>query len=276
MKIERIDLYKYFKIERLVENAQGYLNIYLLENCFEPRLRPAMLIIPGGGYAHVSLREKEPVALKYMEQGYNAFTLDYSVSLICNAHFPTQLIEAAMAMAYIKKNARKLGVDKNHVGAIGFSAGGHLCGMLATMFDAPEVIDALGDNAKYVRPDAVVLSYPVIVSGKYEHSGSIVNISGGDEKLMQRLSLDKRVTANSVPAFIWSTVTDAGVPVENSFFMAMAYRNSGVPFEFHVFTEGVHGLSIATQETSIVNGPVQKWIALSMTWLENRGFKIKK
>ncbi len=275
MKVERIDLYKYFKVEK-PQNAAGYLNVYLLENCFEPRLRPAMLVIPGGGYSHVSLREKECVALKYMEKGFNAFTLDYSVKSFCEASFPSQLIEGAMAMAYIKKNAKKLGVDKNHVGAIGFSAGGHLCGMLATMFDAPEVIKALGNNAKYVRPDAVVLSYPVITSGEKAHRGSFINLSGGDKSLEERLSLENNVTENSPPAFIWSTVTDGAVPMENSILMAMAYKKNNIPFELHVFEDGIHGLSIGTQETSYINVPIQQWIPLSMTWLENRGFKIKK
>ncbi len=275
MKVERIDLYKHFKVKK-PQNAAGFLNVYILENCFEPRNRPAMLVIPGGGYGHVSLREKECVALKYMEKGYNAFTLDYSVKSFCDACFPTQLVEGAMAMAYIKKNAKKLGVDKNHVGAIGFSAGGHLCGMLATMFDAPEVISALGDNAKFVRPDAVVLSYPVITSGEKAHKGSFVNLTDDNQELMERLSLENRVTANSSPAFIWATVGDNAVPMENALYMAMAYRKNGVPFEFHVFEKGSHGLSIATQESMYVNVPVQQWVPLSMTWLEDKGFKIKK
>ena len=107
--VEKIDLYKYFKIKK-PENASGILTTYILANCYEPRLRPAMLVIPGGGYSHVSARECECVALKYMEKGFNAFTLSYSVKGKCDVCFPYQLIEGAMAMAYIKKNAKKLGV----------------------------------------------------------------------------------------------------------------------------------------------------------------------
>ena len=275
MIVEKIDLYKYFKIKK-PENASGILTTYILANCYEPRLRPAMLVIPGGGYSHVSARECECVALKYMEKGFNAFTLSYSVKGKCDVCFPYQLIEGAMAMAYIKKNAKKLGVDRNHVAAIGFSAGGHLCGMLATMFNAPEVKEALKSNAKYVRPDAVVLSYPVITSGEKAHKGSFINLSGGDESLYQRLSLENQVTEESSPAFIWSTMTDGAVPVENSFYMVMAYKSKGVPCEFHVFEKGGHGLSIATQESIWVSPAIQQWVPLSITWLENRGFKLKK
>jgi len=274
MRTEKIDLYEYFKVERPI-GAAGYLTTLLLDEYTfaQDRLRPAMLVIAGGGYAGVSAREKEPIAMKYLANGFNCFTLDYSVAPTA---FPCQLIEGAMAMAYIRKNAKKLCVDNNYVSAIGFSAGGHLCAMLATLFNAPELYDTLGKDAEYCRPDAVVLSYPVITSGDKRHDGSIRNLSGGDESLFDRLSLEKQVTKNSPPAFIWTTTTDACVPMENSMYMAMAYRENGVPFELHVFEEGKHGLSVAELETNIENVPVQQWIPLSITWLKNRGFKIKK
>ncbi len=276
MKVEKIDLYAFFKLER-PENARGYLTTYVLDNCVENRLRPAMLVLGGGGYAFVSPREQEPVALKYMEKGFNAFVLDYTTAESSKACFPTQLIEGAMAIAYIRLNATELGVDENHVATIGFSAGGHLCGMLATMFDAPEVIDALGDNAKYTRPDAVVLSYAVITSGDMAHKGSFNNLSGNNQSLFERLSLENNVTENSSPAFIWTTGTDGAVPTENSLYMAMSYRAKGVPFELHVFEKGAcHGLSTAEEETGIVDVPIQQWVPLSVTWLKNRGFKINR
>ncbi len=274
MKTERIDLYDYFKVER-PEKAQGYLTTLLLDeyNFVEGRLRPAMLVIAGGGYENVSQREKEPVAMKFLAEGFNCFILDYSVAPVS---FPCQLIEGAMAMAYIRKNAKKLGIDNSHVSAIGFSAGGHLCGMLATMFNAPELYDTLGKDAEHCRPDAVILSYPVVVSGKYSHVRSIENITGGDNSLKSEISLEKQVTKNSPPAFIWTTVEDVAVPMENSMLLASAYRENGVPFELHVFENGRHGLSTAEQETNIVNEPVSKWVGLSMTWLKNRGFVINK
>ncbi len=274
MKIETIDLYSYFNIERK-DNARGYLTTYILENIIESRLRPAMLVLGGGGYYSISPREQEPVALKYLENGFNAFSLEYSTTSTSCASFPTQLIEGAMAVAYIKMNAKQLHVDENHVAGIGFSAGGHMAGMLATMYDAKEVIAALGDNAKFTKLDAVVLGYPVITSGDKAHKDSFINLSGNKEELFARLSLEKAVTENSVPAFIWTTGTDPVVPTENSLYMALAYREKGVPFELHVFEKGVvHGLSIATQEVSYVDEPIQQWVKLSLVWLKSRGFVI--
>ena len=95
-------------------------------------------MIPGGGYCHVSGREAEPVALRFVAAGYSAFILRYSVF---PCRFPTQLREAAMAMRYIRENAEKFGICKDMVAATGFSAGGHLCGMLGMLFDCPEVAD---------------------------------------------------------------------------------------------------------------------------------------
>lgn len=271
MLCEKIDLYNYFDIER-TGKEEGFLNVYIPEAPDYPsRVRPAMLVIAGGAYAYVSGREKECVALSYAAKGFAAFTLEYSCA---PTTFPAPLLEGAMAMAYIRENAEKLHIIKDKVAAIGFSAGGHLAAMLATLFDADEVIAALKEKAAYCRPDAVVLAYPVITSGKKAHVGSFDNLCGQDTALKQRLSLENRVTEKSSPAFIWATANDGAVPSENSLFMAAAYKKHGVPFELHIFENGIHGLSLATEETGHVNVPVQQWLNLSLTWLTERGFKI--
>ena len=280
MVYEKIDLYKYFGIKRK-KGAAGYLTAYAMDNSPElsmARKRPAMLVIPGGAYMIVSDREKEPVAIKFMSMGYSAFTLEYSVKTLS---FPTQLIEACMAVAYIRQNAEKYAVDVEHVCAVGFSAGGHLTGMLATLYDDEAVKLALKEASSLTRPDAVILSYPVITScPEYWHETTIMTISGGKKSLINKLSLEKRVNKNSAPAFIWHTKEDGAVPVQNSLFMALAYAEHGVPFELHVFERGVHGLSLANEETSSGNRNelriknVAVWVDLANNWLTSRGFKI--
>ena len=272
MFCEKIDLYQYFGVKKQ-DKAEGFINVYLPEAPDYPtRLRPAMLVIAGGGYGFVSPREKECVALAYVTKGFVAFTLEYSVAPV---RFPAQLVEGAMAMAFIRKNADKFRIKPDKIAAIGFSAGGHLAGMLGTLYDHAEVKTALKEKAAIVRPDAVILSYPVITSGEKAHRGSFNNLCGADNLSLQKeLSLETCVTANSSPAFIWATANDNGVPSENSLFMALAYKAAGVPFELHIFESGVHGLSLATEETGSVNEPVQKWLELSVTWLKNRGFTL--
>lgn len=273
MICERIDLYNYFGIKR-PQGAEGYLDTYIRKESAEfslGRKRPAMLVIPGGGYAMVSAREGCPIALEYLTIGFHSFVLNYSVAPLC---YPTQLIEAGMAMAWIRENAEKYLIDANHVAAIGFSAGGHLCGMLATMFEEKELVDALGEKAKLCRPDGVILSYPVISAGEFAHRGSFNNLSGLKPELYDKLSLEKRVTEKSSPAFIWSTSNDLTVPCENSLLMALAYRKVGIPIELHIIEPGRHGLSTCDAEVNSPESTVRAWINLSKTWLVNRGFVI--
>lgn len=281
MQTQSIDLYEYFGLKRQA-GASGYLTTYVhdqsKEYC-ESRLRPAMLVIPGGGYHFCSDREAEPIAISFLEKGYNSFVLNYSVNPVS---FPSQLIEGAMAIAYIRENADKFNILPDKVGAVGFSAGGHLTGMLATMFNHSEVRKALKDRANLCRPDAVILSYPVISAFDSPHIGSFENLSGGNEKLYKELTLEDKVTKESSPAFIWSTFDDATVPVQNSMLMAESYLKNNVSYELHIFHEGRHGISLSTVETSRaesineLNKPhVANWFNLATEWLLDLGFKIK-
>ncbi len=270
MKTDTIDLYNYFNIKR-PEGGAGYLTTYIIDDydfC-KGRIRPAMLVIAGGGYSMVSQREEEPIALTYVAQGYNAFTLNYSVAPLS---FPTQLLEACMAMLYIRKNAEKLFVDPSKVAGIGFSAGGHLLGTLANLYDCEEIKSVLGEDIKLCRPDAVIYSYAVVSAHENTHVGSITNVSGGDEKIKNRMGIEDSVSPSSPPAFIWATANDQAVPSNCSLVLALAYKNNGVPFELHIFEDGVHGLSLCTSETNMENFAVKEWIPMSITWLKNRGF----
>ena len=272
MKVEKIDLYAYFNISR-PDGGAGYLTNYLLDPVYDNRIRPAMLVIPGGGYGHVSPREGEPIAMQYLKEGFHAFCLDYSIApMVC---YPAPLIEVCMAMVYIRENAKTFGVDASHVSAVGFSAGGHLLGMLSNMYNDEEVVLALGkERVNLVRPDAVIFSYPVISALDHPHIGSFKNLTGGKEELYEKLSIERRVSENSPPAFIWSTVDDETVPSENALMLALAYKKVGVPFELHVFENGRHGLAVCTKETGCINEPVKEWIKLSVTWLKARGFEV--
>lgn len=278
MKIKTVDLYEEFGLTKK-EGQEGTLicwTHFQSPEINENRLRPAMLVIGGGGYHYVSNREREPVALEYFAQGYNVFDLKYSVRPFS---YPTQLLEACMAMAYIRKHADAFGVIENKVAAVGFSAGGHLLGTLSTLYGEPEVKKVVGDIN--VRPDASVFSYAVVTCEERTHMGTMETVTGGDEKLKEKLSIEKRVDKNSPPAFIWCTADDGCVPCENSLMLAAAYKKAGVPFELHVFESGVHGLSVCNVESGrkdsdrLINEPVSKWLPLSFTWLKNRGFLIK-
>lgn len=204
------------------------------------RRRPAVLILPGGGYEHVSLRESEPVALRFLARGWVPFVLDYSVA---PSRFPVALREAALAMRLIRQEGAALEADPAQVACVGFSAGGHLAGTLCTLFDAEEVADVAPPEV--VRPDALGLCYPVAVSHGRTHEASFDNLCGQDGGLRQRLSLDRLVRRDMPPTYLWCTRDDASVPCRNTLALAQALEEAGVDFTCHVYRQGKHGLATA-------------------------------
>ena len=239
------------------------------------RLCPAVLILPGGGYEHVSQREAEPVALRFLSKGYAAFVLRYS----CNpCPYPVALREAALAMKYIRLQADAYQIHPNMVAAVGFSAGGHLCGTLGTCFDGEEVMDI--GAASELRPDALGLCYPVAVSWGRTHEGSFQNLTRGNRELRERLSLEKLVRADMPPAFIWHTRQDASVPCRNSLLLATAMEEQGVPFALHIYHRGGHGLSVAdevvypAEAVPEVSEDVHGWMDAMLAFFREQGFCI--
>ena len=285
MLTERIDLYKAFGLKR--ETESGYLNTYIHSpsKYYPTRVRPAIVVIAGGGYSGICEREGEPIALAYFGKGFNVFTLEYS----CFPNvYPRQLIEGCMAVAYVKDNAEIFGIDKNTVAVAGFSAGGHLAAMTATLFAENDVKQALSSKSALARPDAVILGYPVITSGEFANTYSILNLTGNDSALFEKVSLEKRVTDGSSPAFIWATVNDDLVPSENAILYALSCKRNGVPFELHLYEDGRHGLGLANRETATPEGRVldstqeeyirpdiATWFDMSLFWLEKKGFIVK-
>lgn len=239
------------------------------------RRRPAVLILPGGAYRWCSEREAEPIALRFAARGYVPFVLYYSCAPLA---FPVSLREAALAMRYIRENAGRLDIDPHMTAAMGFSAGGHLCGTLGTLYDAPEVAD-LGP-ADLIRPDVLALCYPVAVSWGRTHEESFENISGGDAALRERLSLEKLVRPDMPPVFLWHTRSDEAVPCRNSLVLAQALEEKGVDFALHVYRRGQHGLSTADAlvypsfALPQVSWDVPGWLEAEMNFFAECGLRV--
>ena len=273
-----VDLYQKYAVTKS-GNESGILRCWVQDaetTQGQGRVRPAVLIIPGGGYGHVSAREGEPVALRFLAGGYNAFVLRYSVAPV---EFPAALREAAMAMRYIRENADGLGIDPRMVAAVGFSAGGHLCGLLGTMFDQQEVSDIAAPEL--LRPDALGLSYPVAVSWGKTHEGSFLHLCGEDAALRRRLSLDSLVRPDMPPVFLWHTRNDESVPVRNSLILAQSLEARGVDFAMHVYRNGCHGLSTADSQVYPADSippysrDVPGWIDAEIAFFEEIGIKCR-
>lgn len=245
------------------------LTAYLTENFreIEPeRRRPAVLILPGGGYAFTSDREAEPVALRFLAGGVNAFVLRYSCA---PARYPQALMEAAAAVSFLRENAEEWSLMPAGIFVCGFSAGGHLAVSLGTGWRP------LRETFPACRPDGMILCYPVIDAGEYAHEGSfrcLLDGQAGAEALGEQ-SLQTKVLPDTPPAFLWHTADDPSVPVQNTLLFAQALAAKGIPFETHIYPHGVHGLGLSTEQTAPagserVNPRCARWMEECLLWMK--------
>ncbi len=207
--------------------------------------RPAVLILPGGGYAMCSDREADPVAFLYLKAGYQAFILRYSVGK--DAVWPTPLNDYEEAMSMIRENAQTWHVLEDKIAVIGFSAGGHLAACAATM--------------SVNRPNAAILGYPVI--------------EGETARVWQKTAPDviEAVDYTTCPCFVFATRTDNMVPVQNSVHFINALVENEVAFESHIYSNGLHGFSTCDSSVQMGLGQfcnrVPHWVGDSIEWLKD-------
>ena len=225
-----------------------------------------VVIFPGGGYSHRAEHEGKPVAEFFNRNGLHAAVVQYRVT---PNKYPAALLDAARAIRLIRKQAAQWQVIPDRIAVCGFSAGGHLAGSIGLLHNqaGPAEDDLVSLSA---GPNAMILCYPVICSGPFGHQGSFNNLVGDDRPLRDYLSLEKQVTADSPPAFLWHTADDASVPVENSLMFAQALSKAKVTFEMHIFPHGSHGLGLAPD-----NATVAAWSKMAAAWLKNIGWHPK-
>lgn len=231
--------------------------------------RPAILIIPGGGYSFVSERENEPIVVFFLQKGYQVFSLRYSTGEYARDDRP--FVDAAEAMHTIRTNAEAWNVIPDKIAVCGFSAGGHLAGCLGILSGQKELCEKAGLTTEQIRPNAQVLAYPVITSGEYAHRGSFEELTGCNEdcEAAQRYSLEKHVTPETSPTFLWHAVDDAAVPVENSLFLVQELQKNKVKYEAHFFAKGGHGASACSKEVNSLNTHDGHWMELAAEWLSD-------
>lgn len=257
------------------QTGEAHLIVYQIDNNKNApeRKRPMVIVVAGGGYEYVSDREQEPILMKFLSMGYHACLLQYSVAPNV---FPTALLELASAVAMIREHAKEWMVDSDKIVTCGFSAGAHLAASLGVFWNREFVYDALDKNPEDVKPNGQILCYPVITSGEKAHKGSfekLLGVESGNDEKRELVSIEKQVTADVPVTFLWHTLPDQSVPVENSLYMAEALLRNGVNYEMHIYPVGGHGLSLATEETagsdiSMLQPHCQSWVSLAEAWMK--------
>ncbi len=232
---------------------------YLLK---DGKVHPCVIVFPGGGYTERAYHEGEPVAKWLNSIGIHAFVLAYRVVPYT---YPAILGDALRAVRVVRSRADAFKISPNKIGVLGFSSGGHLAAMTALRHDLAELSSTDPIDAVSSRPDAAILCYPVLSFEQYIHEGSRMRFLGDEQnwESYHAFSAEAIVTPDAPPMFIWHTGEDRGVLPENSINMAMALRKNRVPFAFHLYPEGEHGLGLAENvpRTSMWTDDCRAWLS---------------
>lgn len=287
------------------------LTTYVLDDSPEMlngKLRPAVLICPGGAYLNCSDREAEPIAMAFANMGYHAFVLRYGVYLEGESGMffpeagmkvpvkehcvhPNPIRDIARAMLEIRAHAEEWRVDTERIAVCGFSAGAHNCAMYATNWHKPVISEYFGKDSALFRPAACILGYTLsdyifmkesagvsedpVAAGLFAVSNTaLLGTDAPDDAALIEVSPARNVTEHTPPTFLWATAEDSLVPVQHTLLMGKALADHKIPFEVHVFEHGPHGLATATQSSAMSRSncipDVARWIPLCDAWLVKR------
>ncbi|WP_243116711.1 alpha/beta hydrolase [Marinisporobacter balticus] len=225
----------------------------------------AIIICPGGGYKFISTREGQPVADAFSASDWQVFVLSYSTG---ENLWTKPLKELAWAVRKVKEHAIEIDIEGKPIIVCGFSAGGHLVASLGVHWNDPNMFGLDSMN----KPDALILCYPVITTGRYAHRESIKALVG--ERDGSYFSLEKYISKNTPPTFLWHTMADETVSVQNTILFAQGLANHGIPAEVHLYPYGVHGLSLATDAVAelekgrLPDIHVAGWFEQCIQWLD--------
>ncbi|HHW00126.1 MAG TPA: alpha/beta hydrolase [Clostridiaceae bacterium] len=256
--------------------------------------KPAVIICPGGAYLGYTEKEAEPVALRFLAEGFNSFVLRYSVGAGM-AKFPAPFIDAAKAVMLIRENARKWNIHPDRICLCGFSVGGHVAATFAATWHEKYLADALNAENVLFKPNALILGYPILdiyrfalrnMERKKEMQpllemmlGAVFGCSAPDKDIMDEWNCINRITSHMPKTFLWMTAGDGLVDVDEGLDMVKALAAAGVSYEFHIFQKGVHGMSLWNQPKRHgeslwkESGGLHEWFKLSIQWLLDNGYR---
>ena len=222
----------------------------------------AVVIFAGGGYACRAPHEGKGYAEFLRDNGICAFDVAYRVA---PDSFPAPLFDARYAVKWVRENAEKYGIDKNKIAVMGSSAGGHLAALVST-YTKP-IGAAVVDNIEDYLPNAQILCYPVIVNSvdnNYSHSGSYKNLLGEvTPEAARDVDPVLNIDSTTPQSFIWHSVLDDCVDVQNSLDYVSKLHKENIPAELHIFPDGRHGIGLAADFPQC-----GQWPQLLLNWLD--------
>ena len=280
-------------------DSQAYFTAYLIDDYKEYQQgvkRPVALICPGGGFMKLSEREGEPVALTFLQKGYHAIVLHYSIATAQDVRsdiFFRALREVGITVRTLYEKEEQWHVDTSSIILVGFSAGAHLAAFYSNCWSDSEMAKTLDTVSARLKIRAVVLGYPLcdlrILSRFLTDDDSMnIEVKAFLERSIEVICKDKspgiltleklspvcQVNENTRPAFIWHTAEDEMISVENALEYALQLSRHQIPYELHVFERGVHGLALANEFTAgrpeEINSSCQEWTALMFQWLNEK------
>lgn len=261
-----------------------------------PIIRPAIIICPGGAYIGITEKESEPVAMRFLAAGYHVFVLKYSIG-IGLAKFPTPFIDAARAVLLVRENSRRWFVDGDHITLCGFSTGGQVAAVLAASWKEAYLEEALKVNPELFKPNALILGYPLLDLYQFSKknlenspqmkpliemmfTSTFGSLSPSKEQI-EEWDCKRKITSDMPPTFLWTTAEDALVDVEESIDFIKALIIHKIPYEFHIFEKGAHGLSLGDQTVGYSDHEIKDlanvhvWVDLALRWLVDQERKCK-
>ena len=267
------------------------------------RKRPGILLAPGGAYLIHATREKEGVALDFVARGFNVYILNYSIGftdrpskevnqccLNTDNHYPQPVLEMLEATHWLKANADEMNLNSDALFLMGFSAGGHLCASVGTMWKDPKLTSQLSfiPEQDELKAAGMVLGYPMIhpmSEGKF-----VVNDPDEPDALlmkdflfdtrtpsreqMEETDLRTKVCKETIPAFIWHSTDDTVVNPANTTEFVLALQKHGIDCQYHLFDHGGHGLGLANDTYARTpqedDREIALWRSLAESWMKRR------
>jgi acetyl esterase/lipase len=277
------------QLQEGISNAT--LTAYIQEPISDSQLlqrKPAIIICPGGAFLGFTEKETEPVALRFLSEGFQAFVLRYSIGTDF-ARFPSPFIDAAKAVMSVRQNCDRWGTDPNRIILCGFSTGGQVAATLGATWREDYLKNSLKADSQLFKPNALILGYPLLDMECFysfnQHKSqemdtllemmftSIYGTMFPTKQMMEKWNIVDRINVHFPPTFLWTTSEDSFIDVEESMKFIKTLAAYKIPYEFHIFERGAHGMSLGTEGLtgeSIKNrGNAPKWFELAMHWMKD-------